>query len=54
MPRELIAFKSDGLEIRGHFYTPDGANPPYPCVVMGGGWCYVKELNPAGIRELLR
>ncbi|HWU25107.1 MAG TPA: alpha/beta fold hydrolase [Rhizomicrobium sp.] len=44
MSRELIAFKSDGSEIKGHFYKPDSAKPPYPCVVMGGGWCYVKEL----------
>ena len=44
MARELIAFKSNGVEIKGHFYKPEGIKPPYPCVVMGGGWCYVKEL----------
>lgn len=44
MAREEVAYQSEGLVIKGHFYTPDNAEPPYPCVVMGGGWCYVKEL----------
>lgn len=44
MSRENITFKSDGIELVGHFYKPDGATGPFPCVVMGGGWCYVKEL----------
>ncbi len=44
MSREDVSYKSDGETVIGHFYTPDGGEPPYPCVVMGGGWCYVKEL----------
>lgn len=44
MAREDITFNSDGLQLVGHFYTPDNVEPPYPTVVMGGGWCYVKEL----------
>ncbi|MEE3000181.1 MAG: alpha/beta hydrolase [Pseudomonadota bacterium] len=44
MPREDIEFQSDGLKLVGHFYIPENVKPPYPTVVMGGGWCYVKEL----------
>ena len=44
MAREDIEFMSDGLKLKGHFYTPDDVEPPYPTIVMGGGWCYVKEL----------
>jgi len=43
MRREDIAFNSQGTEIRGHLYRPDGPGP-HPTVVMAGGWCYVKEL----------
>lgn len=42
--REDITFNSDDLSLKGHFYFPKDARPPYPTVVMGGGWCYVKEL----------
>jgi uncharacterized protein len=41
--REDIEFKSGADRIRGWLYTPD-EDPPYPVVVMAGGWCYVKEL----------
>ena len=44
MSREDITFQSDGLKLVGHFYKPENIEPPYPTVVMGGGWCYVKEL----------
>lgn len=44
MPPEDVTYNSDGLVIKGHFYIPANTKPPYPCVVMGGGWCYVKEL----------
>lgn len=44
MAREDVTFQSDGLKLVGHFYTPDNVEPPYPTVIMGGGWCYVKEL----------
>ena len=30
--------------IRADLYTPDEGSGPWPLVVMGGGWCYVKEL----------
>ncbi len=44
MSREDVAFWSDGLELRGHFYRPERGSGPVPAVVMAGGWCYVKEL----------
>ena len=44
MPIENVTFNSDGLKLVGHLYVPENVKPPYPCVVMGGGWCYVKEL----------
>ena len=39
MSREDITFQSDGLKLVGHFYKPENIEPPYPTVVMGGGWC---------------
>ena len=30
--------------IRADLYTPDEGSGPWPVVIMGGGWCYVKEL----------
>ena len=44
MVREDVTFQSDQLKLVGHFYKPDNIDPPYPTIVMGGGWCYVKEL----------
>ena len=44
MPIENVTFNSDGLKLVGHLYIPENVKPPYPCIVMGGGWCYVKEL----------
>ena len=44
MACEDVTFQSDGLKLVGHFYTPDNVDPPYPTIIMGGGWCYVKEL----------
>ena len=38
-----FTFNSDGLKLVGHLYIPDNVKPPYPCIVMGGGWCYVKS-----------
>src|SRR5439155_11731743 len=39
-----IRFASAGEELEALLYLPprDG---PHPCVVMAGGWCYVKELT---------
>ena len=45
MIRENISFMSDGLKLVGHLYLPSNSNnKKFPCIVMGGGWCYVKEL----------
>jgi acetyl esterase/lipase len=45
MHRE-VEFQSDtpGEMIRADLYTPDQGDGPWPVVIMGGGWCYVKEL----------
>jgi uncharacterized protein len=44
MHRELKFPSEDPAQtIRADLYTPDG-DGPWPVVVMGGGWCYVKEL----------
>jgi fermentation-respiration switch protein FrsA (DUF1100 family) len=42
--RQDVEFQSEGVTVRAHLYTPDGAHGPLPVVVMAGGWCYVKEL----------
>jgi fermentation-respiration switch protein FrsA (DUF1100 family) len=42
--RQDVEFKSGGATLRGHLYTPDTGEGPFPVVVMAGGWCYVKEL----------
>lgn len=53
MKRE-VAFDSEvpGEKIRADLYTPDEGEGegegPWPVVVMGGGWCYVKELIMPG------
>lgn len=38
-----IEFKSNGTTIRGVLALPEGKGP-FPVAVMGGGWCYVKEV----------
>jgi cephalosporin-C deacetylase-like acetyl esterase len=43
MKRE-VEFLSQGSKVRGILATPDKGNGPFPVVVMGGGWCYVKEI----------
>ncbi len=45
MHRE-VEFRSDTPEemIRADLFTPDDGEGPWPIVIMGGGWCYVKEL----------
>jgi pimeloyl-ACP methyl ester carboxylesterase len=45
MKRE-VEFRSatPGELIRADLYTPDTGKGPWPLLVMGGGWCYVKEL----------
>ena len=45
MHRE-VEFRSEnpGEMIRADLFTPDTGEGPWPVVIMGGGWCYVKEL----------
>lgn len=45
MHRE-VEFRSDTADemIRADLFTPDVGEGPWPVVIMGGGWCYVKEL----------
>ena len=38
-----IEIPSEGERLAALLYQPKGAGP-HPCVVMAGGWCYVKEL----------
>ena len=39
-----VQFTSCGERLAGSLYLPEGAGP-FPAVVIGGGWCYVKELT---------
>lgn len=42
---EHVSFSSDGLTISADLYLPeDAGGPAIPLVVLGGGWCYVKEI----------
>lgn len=45
MKRE-VEFRSEvpAEMIRADLFTPDNGKGPWPVVIMGGGWCYVKEL----------
>ena len=47
MKRREVEFRSENPAeiIRADLYTPDTGTGPWPIVVMGGGWCYVKELT---------
>jgi hypothetical protein len=46
--RESATFRSNGLELKGHYYLPEGTLRPLAAVVMGGGRRTVKELIQAG------
>jgi fermentation-respiration switch protein FrsA (DUF1100 family) len=48
-----IAFQSEGTDVQGLLYVPDGPGP-FPAVVMAGGWCYVKELVQPAYAELFQ
>ncbi|MGF3021875.1 alpha/beta hydrolase [Methylobacterium aquaticum] len=39
-----VSFRSEGYTLSGVLALPEGAKGPVPLVVMGGGWCYVKEI----------
>lgn len=49
MKRREVAFPSEDPRemIRADLYTPDTGKGPWPVVVMGGGWCYVKDRTAA-------
>ena len=38
-----VEFLSKGVKVRGDLVLPAGSGP-FPLLVMGGGWCYVKEI----------
>jgi uncharacterized protein len=45
MKREVEFPSENPAELlRADLHTPDEGAGPWPVVVMGGGWCYVKEL----------
>lgn len=43
MQQRDVEFVSQGTTCRATLYLPDGEGP-FPVAVMGGGWCYVKEI----------
>jgi hypothetical protein len=43
--REDIEFDADGTTLRGWFYRPPEASPPYPAVIMAHGFSAVKEMG---------
>ena len=42
--KRSVEFNSKGSKVRGVLVTPDGGKGPFPIAIMGGGWCYVKEI----------
>jgi len=50
--RRDVEFRSGHDTVRGWLYTPDQGEPPWPIVVMAGGWCYVKELVQPAYAEM--
>lgn len=40
---QTVEIQSAGERLSALLYLPDGPGP-HPAVVLGGGWCYVKEL----------
>lgn len=46
-----ITLPSEGERLEALYYRPPGAGP-HPCVVMAGGWCYVKELAQPRFAEV--
>ncbi len=44
MPTRDVTFRSQETTIAGTLVLPDGAKGKLPLLVMGGGWCYVKEI----------
>lgn len=52
MARSEVEFRSGEDTVRGWLYTPDEGEGAFPCIVMAGGWCYVKELVQPHYAEL--
>lgn len=52
MARRDVELRSGEDTVRGWLYVPDEGEGPFPCVVMAGGWCYVKELVQPHYAEL--
>jgi fermentation-respiration switch protein FrsA (DUF1100 family) len=44
--RSTVRVPSAGDELEAHLFLPNGFDGPVPAVVLGGGWCYVKEFEP--------
>lgn len=42
--KKEVEFRSEGTLIRAALVLPEATKGPVPAVVMGGGWCYVKEI----------
>lgn len=40
---QTVRFRSGDETLEALLFLPEG-DGPFPCVVLGGGWCYVKEL----------
>lgn len=46
MPRKNVEFKNtDGITLRGWFYTPESNSGKVPCLVMAHGWSALKEMD---------
>jgi cephalosporin-C deacetylase-like acetyl esterase len=41
---QRVEFTSEGEQIVGTLFRPDGADGPLPTMVAAGGWCYTKEI----------
>jgi hypothetical protein len=40
---QTVTIASEGEQLEALLFLPEG-DGPHPCVVLAGGWCYVKEL----------
>jgi dienelactone hydrolase len=43
--RSTVRLPSAGEELEAHLFLPEGMQGSLPAVVLGGGWCYVKEFD---------
>jgi uncharacterized protein len=48
-----LTIPSENEELEALCYMPEGQGP-HPCVVLAGGWCYVKELAQPLFAEVFR